>query len=180
MEVVGNVIEKWDKETETTVEGQSCTHGYLMKHLKDLEKMQGEKCWKSRITSENPSNQRQKHSLNVVFVDDFDNCVIRNMKSVGIMWRKCQLKRKILVGRADIVTWRSRYLKEVQECRDNGHLIFYTNKTWADSNLTCCECWQEGEVIGIHTDVNLENRLIMLHVGETGGFLPPCISHVQG
>jgi len=43
------------------------------------------------------------------------------------MWRKCQLKRKILVERPDIVTWKSRYLKEVQEYRDNGHLMFYTH-----------------------------------------------------
>jgi len=53
-----------------------------------------------------PGDKRQKHSPNVVFVYDFDNCVIRNAKSVGIMWRKCELKRKILVGIADIVTWR--------------------------------------------------------------------------
>ena len=44
---------------------------------------------------------------NVVFVDDFGNCVIRNTKSVGITWRKCQFKKKILVERADIVTWKS-------------------------------------------------------------------------
>jgi len=75
------------------------------------------------------------------------------------------LKRKILVGRADIVTWRSRYLREVQEYRDNGHLMFYTHETWTDSNLTFPRCWQEGEVIGILTHVNLGNRLIMLHVG---------------
>jgi len=86
-----------------------------------------------------------------VFVDDFDNCVTRNTKSVGIMWRKCQLKRKILVGTVDIVTWRSRYLKEVQEYRDNGHLMFYMHKTWTDSILTFCKCWQEGEAKGMRT-----------------------------
>ena len=85
-----------------------------------------------------------------MFVDDFGKCIIRNTKSVGIMWRKCQLKRKILVYRADIVTWRSRYVKEVQEYRDNGHLVFYMHKTWTDSNLTFHKCWQEGEVIGVH------------------------------
>jgi len=67
-----------------------------------------------------PGRKRQKHSPNV-FVDDFDKCVTRNTKSVGIMWRKCQLKRKILVEGAGIVTRRSRYLKEVQEYQDNGH-----------------------------------------------------------
>jgi hypothetical protein len=104
-----------------------------------------------------------------VFVDDFDNCVIRNTKNVGIMWKLRQLKREILVERADIVTWRSRYLKEVQECRDTGHLMFYTHKTWTDSNLTFHSCWQEVEVIDIHTHVNLGNRLMMLHVGGIGG-----------
>ena len=115
-----------------------------------------------------------------MFVDDFDNCVIRNMKGVGIMWRKCQLKRKILVGRADIVTWKSRYLKGVQEYGDNGHLMFCTHKTWTDSSLTFRKCWQGGEVIGVHPYVNLGNRLIMLHAGGIGGLLPLCSSHLQG
>ena len=90
------------------------------------------------------------------------------------------MKRKILVGGADIVTRRSRYLKEVQDYRENGHLIFYTHQTWTDSNLTYCRCWQEGEVTDNHTHVNSEYRLMMLHVGGTGGFLPPCTSHLQG
>jgi hypothetical protein len=111
-----------------------------------------------------------------VFVDEFDKCVIRNTKTVGIVWRKCQLKRKILVERADIVTWRSRYLKEVQEYQDNAHLMCYTHKTWTDRNLTFRKYWKEDEVVDIHTHVNSRNRLTMLHVGEIGEFLPPCTS----
>ena len=86
------------------------------------------------------------------------------------MCRKCQLKRKILLERADLVTWRSKYLEEVQKYWDIGHLIFYTHKTWTDSNLTFCMCWQEGEVMGIHTHVNSANRHIMVHVGELVDF----------
>ena len=67
------------------------------------------------------------------------------------------MKRKILVEQ-DIVTWGSRYLKEVQEYRDDGHLMFYVYKTWTDSNLTFCKCWQEGEAMGIHTYVNSEKQ----------------------
>jgi hypothetical protein len=63
---------------------------------------------------------------------------------------------------------------------DNGHLMFYTHKTWTDSNIKFCKCWQECEVIGIHTNVNSGNRLIVLHIGGIGGFLPLCISHLQG
>ena len=83
-------------------------------------------------------------------------------------------------GRADIVTWRSRYLKEVQEYQDNRHLMFYMHKTWTDSNLTFCSCWQEGEVIRIHTHVNRGSRPIKLHVGGIGGFPSLCTSHLQG
>jgi len=115
-----------------------------------------------------------------VFVDDFDKCVIRNAKSVGVMWRKYQVKRKILVGRADFLTWRSRYLMEVQEDQEIGHLIFYTHNTWTDSKLTFHKRWHEGEVLGVHTDVTSGNRLIMLHVRGIGGFLPPSTSHLQG
>ena len=138
----------WDmwqgSRAETTVEGQSCTHGYLYEPFEGPGENVGRE-WLQKT----PGNKRQKRSSNVVFVDDFDNRVIRNTKNVGIMWRKCQLKREIPVGRADIVTWKSRYLEEVQEYRDNGHLMFYTHKTWTDSNLTFRSCWQEGKVIGI-------------------------------
>jgi hypothetical protein len=50
------------------------------------------------------------------------------------------LKRKIVVERAGIVNWRSRYLKEIGECQDNGHLMFYMHQTWTDSNLTLSVC----------------------------------------
>ena len=90
------------------------------------------------------------------------------------------MQRKILVERPDIGMWRSRYLKEVQEYRDNGHLMFYTHNAWIDSNLTFHKCWQEGEVVGIHTHVNLGIRLIMLYVGGFGGFLPLFTYHLQG
>jgi len=88
------------------------------------------------------------------------------------------LKREILVERADIMTWRSQYLEEVQGYRDNRHLMLYIHKTLTDSNLTLCKCLQEFEIVGIHTNVNLGYRLIMLHVGRIGGFLPPCTFHL--
>ena len=59
MEVVGNVIETYDKEAgqKLLLKGSHVHMDTLMNHLKDLEKTQGEKCEKSRITSENPRQQ---------------------------------------------------------------------------------------------------------------------------
>ena len=104
------------------------------------------------------------------------------------------MKREILIERAHIVTWRLGYLKEVQKYQDNGPLVFYTHKTWTDSNLMFSKCWQEDEVMVIPTQklkklenhlkilthVNLGNRFIMVHVGGVGGFLPPSTYHLQG
>ena len=70
--------------------------------------------------------------------------------------------------------------ERIQEYWDNGLLMFYVHKTWTYSGLTFHKCWQEGEVVGIHTHVNSGNRLIMLHVGGIGGFLPLCTSHLRG
>ena len=99
-----------------------------------------------------------------------DKCVIGNTKRVGIIWRKCHLKREILVEKANIMTWKLQYLKEVQAYWYNRHLMLYTHKTLTDSSLTFHKCWQEFEVMGIHTHVNSGNRLIILHIGELVDF----------
>jgi hypothetical protein len=100
-----------------------------------------------------PGKKRRIIERNVVYVDDFDNCVIRNtiqdfyvqekrvptipkllpvfkekiyfpwglkslgrvVKRMGFKWRKCQSKRKLLIERADIVAWRSKYLLKMKQ-----------------------------------------------------------------
>ena len=59
MEVVANVMETCDKEAgqKLLLKGSHVHMDILMNHLKDLEKIQGEKCWKSRITAENPRKE---------------------------------------------------------------------------------------------------------------------------
>jgi hypothetical protein len=39
----------------------------------------------------------------------------RIVKSLGFNWRKCRSKRKVLIERAGIVDWRSRYLVKTKE-----------------------------------------------------------------
>jgi hypothetical protein len=96
----------------------------------------------------------------------------RIVKSLGFKWRKCQLKRKILIERADTVDWRSRNLVKIKEYQDKGHPIFYIDKSWVDSNLTFHKCWQNEQVMDVQANVNSGSRLIMLHVGGNNGFLP--------
>jgi len=107
MEVVGNVIETCDKEAgqKLLLKGSHVHMDILMNHMKDLEKMQGEML-KVQNNLRTRQATRGRSAVPMLCLWMAVNCVIRNTKSVGIMWRKCQLKRKILVGRAGIVTWR--------------------------------------------------------------------------
>ena len=59
METVANVIDTCDKEAgqKLLLKGGHVHMDILMNHLKDLEKMQGEKCKKSRIFSETPRQE---------------------------------------------------------------------------------------------------------------------------
>jgi len=59
MEVVVNVTETCDKEVgqKLLLKGGHVHMDILVNHLKDLEKMQGEKCWRSTITSKNPRQE---------------------------------------------------------------------------------------------------------------------------
>jgi hypothetical protein len=47
----------------------------------------------------------------------------------------------------------------------------YTDGTWVNSSLTFRKCWQN-DVMGIRTNANSGNRLVMFYVGGINGFLP--------
>jgi hypothetical protein len=91
---------------------------------------------------------------------------------MGFKWRKCQSKHKILIERADIVEWRSKYLMKMKQYWEEGCPILYVDESWVDSNLTFRKCWQSDDVMGIQVNVNSRNSLIMLHAGGINSFVP--------
>jgi hypothetical protein len=89
----------------------------------------------------------------------------RILKEMGFKWKRCGFRRKILFEREDIVNWRCAYLQQIRTFRETGKPILYLNETWVDANLTFRKCWQNKEVVGITTNVNASNRLIVVHMG---------------
>jgi hypothetical protein len=71
------------------------------------------------------------------------------------------------------VNWRCAYLQQIK-LREMGKPILYLDETWVDANLTFRKCWQNKEVVGITTNVNASNRLIVVHLGGSGGFVEGC------
>jgi hypothetical protein len=62
-------------------------------------------------------------------------------------------------------------LQKIKAHRDESRKILCLDESWVDSNLTYKMCWQSEEVRGLCADENASNRLIMVHVGSSAGFL---------
>jgi hypothetical protein len=182
-EIIANIIEKCDEEKAqmqfllplskatkraAMYAGVSCS---AIKKIRQENKARKETHPGNSLRS--PGKKRRIIERNVVYVDDFDKCVIRNtiqdfyvqekrvptipkllpvikekihfpwgpkslgrvVKRMGFKWRKCQSKRKLLIERADIVAWRSKYLVKMRQYREEGRPVLCVDESWADSNL---------------------------------------------
>src|SRR5258705_586897 len=99
--------------------------------------------------------------------------LLRVVKEMGFRFKKCQNNRNILIERADIVLWRTKYLRAMKRLRETygQDNIVYVDETWVDSNLTFGKCWQDGTTAGAKAHVNSSNRLIVVHAGSSAGFI---------
>lgn len=94
------------------------------------------------------------------------------LKSMGFVWKKAQNKRVLLLERADIVHWRSRFLVQIKHMREDGKEVFYLDESWIDNNLTSGKCWQkEKDVLGVTAWGSSSKRLIIASVGSRKGFI---------
>jgi GT2 family glycosyltransferase len=93
---------------------------------------------------------------------------------MGFKWKRCGSRRKILIEGENIVNWRCAYLQKIRKFRETGKPILYLDETWVDANLTFRKCWKNKEVVGVTTNVNVSNRLIVVHLGGSGGFAEGC------
>jgi hypothetical protein len=95
----------------------------------------------------------------------------RILKEMGFKWKRCGSRRKILTERENIVNWRCTYLQQIRKFREIGKPILYLDETWVDAILMFRKCWQNKEAEGITTNVNASNRLIVVQLGGSGGFV---------
>lgn len=90
----------------------------------------------------------------------------KTLHRIGFRWKKCGIKGKILIERADIIRWCSKYLIAIRKLHSEDNEIFYLDESWVDSNLTFKRCWQSEEVAGVCSDGNVAKRLIIINVGS--------------
>ncbi|XP_076545701.1 uncharacterized protein LOC143305550 [Osmia lignaria lignaria] len=90
---------------------------------------------------------------------------------MGFKWRKTNNIRKVLIEKPSIVTWRARYLSDIEYYRQQNRNIVYIDETWVDNTLCFSKCWQSEEILGITRSTSSSHRLIIVHAGGKDGFI---------
>ncbi|XP_043262779.1 uncharacterized protein LOC122403884 [Colletes gigas] len=93
------------------------------------------------------------------------------LKSMGYTWKKSVNIRKILIEKPNIVAWRGKYLKAINQYRKANRNIIYIDETWADNTLSFGKCWQSEETLGIVKNMSSSHRYIIVHAGGKSGFV---------
>ena len=97
--------------------------------------------------------------------------VSRLLSSMGFKY--CSLKKK--PGRAesnDVISWRYRYLNEINILRAQGYNDIYLDETWYDSNSCRMKNWSDDtDNCIISTPDNKGNRIVIIHCGGRSGFV---------
>ena len=100
------------------------------------------------------------------------------MKSMGFQYKKTKGNREIMMEKPDIVAHRHRYLRTIRELLTSGRPIVFLDETWINAHYTVSSRWYD-TVTGAasapkEAPTGKGKRLIVLHAGYKGGFLPDC------
>ncbi|XP_045485798.1 uncharacterized protein LOC123689511 [Pieris rapae] len=96
------------------------------------------------------------------------------LHKLGFSYKKNKSKRMVLMERYDVVAWRSRFLREIDNNRrsDNPRPIVYLDETYLHPGYKVKKCWQSEETEGVLTEVSEGQRWIIVNAGSEKGFIP--------
>src|SRR5277367_3605545 len=96
---------------------------------------------------------------------------------------KEKVRNSDLLDRKDLLAWRSRYLRSIDQYRREGRHIIYLDETWLNEGHTTKKKWRDtkirhqrqaftsGLTTGLKDPSGKGQRLIILHAGSKHGFV---------
>ncbi|XP_077531207.1 uncharacterized protein LOC144143311 [Haemaphysalis longicornis] len=106
----------------------------------------------------------------------------RMLKKLGFRFKK-RSRNELLIEATQIVQWRCKYLREIQELRSQNRNIFYMDETWVNASHTTSRVWvdetvesydqakRRGLSTGLENPSGKGGRLIVIHCGNENGFV---------
>ena len=70
----------------------------------------------------------------------------KELKKIKFSYSRCEVNRKVLMERQDVVLSRIRYLRRIKELREQGYNIVYTDETYVHTSHVASKCWQDSSV----------------------------------
>jgi hypothetical protein len=89
--------------------------------------------------------------------------ILRLLRKMGFRYRRCNVERKFLVERRDIVVTRMEFLRTMHNIRSSGDTqpIFYLDETWVNQNHSLKYIWQDSNRSGgLKVPVGKGSRMI--------------------
>ncbi|XP_072398175.1 uncharacterized protein [Diabrotica undecimpunctata] len=102
---------------------------------------------------------------------------------MGFVYEK-RGKKAVMMERPDIINWRHKFLRKIQNYRNQGYNIFYLDESWVNIEHTVNKVWMnstitsykdaflKGLTTGLNDPKQRSPRFVLLHVGSDRGFLP--------
>lgn len=83
--------------------------------------------------------------------------------------------RKFLMERSDVALTRTRFLRQMRQCKQSFENYVYLDETWVNQNYTVGKCWidtSSDKATGVNPPTGKGSRLIIVHAGTKEGFVP--------
>lgn len=97
--------------------------------------------------------------------------LLRITRKLGFRWKKSTNNRKVLCEKWEIRQLRIRYLRKLQQYRNEGRAVFFMDETYVHSSHTQSKGWTDNTNSGLKTPISKGNRLIVVHAGNENGFV---------
>ncbi|XP_072375767.1 uncharacterized protein [Diabrotica undecimpunctata] len=96
----------------------------------------------------------------------------RILRNMNFRWRRARDNRKLLVEKAEIRTWKIKYLRLIKHYRNENRPIVYLDETYVHSGHTLSKTWNDNFSKGLLMNISNGQRLIIVHAGGEMGFIP--------
>jgi len=97
--------------------------------------------------------------------------LFRALQDIGFTFSKGLKHDDVARKKASVIRQREDFINTLRQYRASGKVIYYTDETWANKNMSVCRSWNDGNLRSrLDQPSGKGGRIIIAHVGsrETG------------
>lgn len=146
--IVGSVIKQYKESKTITIPRKTRTKKSILDTMDDFDKNAVRKIWFARQI---PTIDKifQAVSSNDSLPSISRTNLFRLLKSLNFRYTKWS-RNSALTERNELVEWRRRYLREIEQYREEGQHIYYLDETWVNAGECTSKTWVDTTIKSHH------------------------------